>query len=169
MRARHYDPVCRRFVSQDKAKDGANWFMYCGDDPVNLVDASGKSIAPEYASAGVAFLLGMAFGFFEAMGEFIASLGVFATGQKSEISSFGLYWGTLGSMGMAAIAYIGEKIGEGSLSSKLSGKLMRALKIVGGVGFATGGLGTVVQILYGTHEGQNEAAMFVCEWDMEHG
>ncbi len=43
MRARYYDPNVGRFVSQDPAGNGSNWYVYCGDDPVNKVDADGKT------------------------------------------------------------------------------------------------------------------------------
>ncbi|RYG22442.1 hypothetical protein EON82_17060 [bacterium] len=42
MRARYYDPQVGRFTSEDPAMDGVNWFAYCDNDPVNLVDESGK-------------------------------------------------------------------------------------------------------------------------------
>ena len=45
MRARYYDPNIGRFTSEDPAAQGKNWFVYCGDNPVNRVDASGKSYA----------------------------------------------------------------------------------------------------------------------------
>lgn len=41
MRARHYDPVIGRFVSEDPANYGANWFAYCANNPTNLTDATG--------------------------------------------------------------------------------------------------------------------------------
>ena len=43
MRARWMDPVTGRFLSEDPARDGANWFAYCGGDPVNAVDRTGTS------------------------------------------------------------------------------------------------------------------------------
>ena len=42
MRARYYDPATGRFVSEDSARSGRNWFVYCSDNPVNEVDASGR-------------------------------------------------------------------------------------------------------------------------------
>ncbi len=45
MRARWMDPVTGRFLSEDPARDGANWFGYCGGDPVNAVDPSGRRAA----------------------------------------------------------------------------------------------------------------------------
>ena len=41
LRARYYDPYLGRFISEDTAKDGYNWYVYCGNDPVNYVDPSG--------------------------------------------------------------------------------------------------------------------------------
>lgn len=43
MRARYYDPQIGRFLSEDPARSGTNWRIYCSDNPVNCVDASGKS------------------------------------------------------------------------------------------------------------------------------
>src|SRR5579883_2427831 len=42
MRARYMDPVLGRFISEDPSRDGANWFVYCGDEPVNACDPDGK-------------------------------------------------------------------------------------------------------------------------------
>jgi len=41
LRARYYDPSIGRFVSEDPAFDGDNWYIYCGNDPVNYIDPSG--------------------------------------------------------------------------------------------------------------------------------
>ena len=43
MRARWMDPALGRFISEDPARDGANWFEYCRGNPVNLVDRTGKT------------------------------------------------------------------------------------------------------------------------------
>lgn len=43
MRARYYDPALGRFANEDSAHDGANWFIYCVNDPVNKVDESGQT------------------------------------------------------------------------------------------------------------------------------
>lgn len=44
MRARYMDPVTGRFISQDPAKNGVNWFSYCGNNPVNAIDQTGTFI-----------------------------------------------------------------------------------------------------------------------------
>jgi hypothetical protein len=41
MRARYYEPGTGRFVSEDRARDGTNWFSYCGNVPIVFVDESG--------------------------------------------------------------------------------------------------------------------------------
>ena len=42
MRARYYEPSTGRFLSEDPARDGWNWYVYCGNEPVGHVDPSGK-------------------------------------------------------------------------------------------------------------------------------
>ena len=41
LRARYYDPSIGRFISEDPALDGDNWYAYCGNDPVNYEDPTG--------------------------------------------------------------------------------------------------------------------------------
>jgi RHS repeat-associated protein len=43
MQARHYEPVCGRFVSEDPAADGVNWYAYASSNPANAVDPSGHA------------------------------------------------------------------------------------------------------------------------------
>jgi RHS repeat-associated protein len=47
MRARWMDPVVGRFSSEDPAGDGINWFVYCYNDPINLVDRTGKIVGAD--------------------------------------------------------------------------------------------------------------------------
>ncbi len=42
MRARYHDPSVGRFVSEDPACNGDNWYIYCGSNPVNLIDNTGQ-------------------------------------------------------------------------------------------------------------------------------
>lgn len=47
MRARYYEPSTGRFISEDPARDGANWFIYCMNNPIDLVDLDGESAEME--------------------------------------------------------------------------------------------------------------------------
>ncbi|MCI8485337.1 MAG: hypothetical protein HFH41_13515, partial [Lachnospiraceae bacterium] len=44
LRARYYDPELGRFLTEDPAQDGLNWFVYCGNNPVMFVDPWGLNI-----------------------------------------------------------------------------------------------------------------------------
>lgn len=48
LRARYYRPSAGRFLQEDPAKDGGNWYAYCYSDPVNFVDPSGKIREGQY-------------------------------------------------------------------------------------------------------------------------
>jgi RHS repeat-associated protein len=56
MRARYYDPNVGRFVSEDPSGTGANWLVYANDNPVNMVDQTGKLSMYALGSALGAFL-----------------------------------------------------------------------------------------------------------------
>ena len=43
MRARWMDPVTGTFVSEDPARQGENWFGYCGGSPVTRADRTGRT------------------------------------------------------------------------------------------------------------------------------
>jgi len=43
---RYYDTRIGRFISQDPAGDGDNWYAYAGNDPVNGTDPSGLKMKP---------------------------------------------------------------------------------------------------------------------------
>ncbi len=42
--ARYYDPAVGRFISEDVAKDGMNWWVYCRNNPLRYVDKDGLKI-----------------------------------------------------------------------------------------------------------------------------
>ena len=40
--ARYYNPVNGRFLSEDPARDGYNWYVYCDNNPLIYVDPNGE-------------------------------------------------------------------------------------------------------------------------------
>jgi uncharacterized protein RhaS with RHS repeats len=59
MRARYYEPSTGRFISEDPARDGANWLVYCGNDPANFRDPDGRARTAEaLVGAAVTTFLG---------------------------------------------------------------------------------------------------------------
>ncbi len=56
MRARWMDPATGRFLSEDPAGQGANWLIYCSDDPVNRADLNGRefSLVGQLVAGGIA-------------------------------------------------------------------------------------------------------------------
>jgi len=70
MRARFYEPWTGRFLSEDPAKDGSNWYVYANNAPSSAVDPNGQS-----AVHGT--YLGMMFGImFAAANLFTSSEGI---------------------------------------------------------------------------------------------
>ncbi len=41
MGARYYDPLVGRFISEDPACNGINWYVYCNNNPINTTDSTG--------------------------------------------------------------------------------------------------------------------------------
>ena len=41
LRARYYNPALGRFTTEDPAKDGLNWYVYCDNNPVMFIDPLG--------------------------------------------------------------------------------------------------------------------------------
>jgi RHS repeat-associated protein len=42
MRARYYEPMSGRFISEDLVGAGVNWFAYCANNPVGRTDVGGQ-------------------------------------------------------------------------------------------------------------------------------
>jgi RHS repeat-associated protein len=44
MRARYYNPLTRRFLNSDPAREGGNWYAYAAGNPLAFIDPSGLGI-----------------------------------------------------------------------------------------------------------------------------
>jgi len=53
MRARYYEPTTGRFISEDPARDGVNWYLYADGNPVNRVDPTGRFIITVLGGSGI--------------------------------------------------------------------------------------------------------------------
>ena len=42
LRSRYYDPSIGRFISEDSARAGLNWYIYCENNPINMIDPFGE-------------------------------------------------------------------------------------------------------------------------------
>ena len=61
LRARYYDPAIGRFVSEDPALDGYNWYVYCGSNPIRYVDPTGLWGMDVHQVATTIWALGVGF------------------------------------------------------------------------------------------------------------
>jgi len=120
--ARFYDPETGRFLTLDPVKDGANWYSYCNDNPVGMVDPDGK--CPLFAITGAAgALIGGGYG---------AYTSYMKTGRVD--------WGTVGKD--AAIGgLIG--VGAGALAGALYAGTTAAITIATESGVGVWGLSAV--------------------------
>ncbi len=58
MRARYYEPTTGRFVSEDPAMDGGNWYAFAKNQPTVLADPSGRSAWWVHATLFSGYILG---------------------------------------------------------------------------------------------------------------
>lgn len=58
MRARYYDPLNGRFVSEDPERDGFNFYSYCDNNPNSASDFSGKNQVPDFLVGLMLFVVG---------------------------------------------------------------------------------------------------------------
>jgi RHS repeat-associated protein len=118
MRARFMDPVTGRFASEDPARSGNNWHTYVSDNPVNLVDDSGRDVGPPggnfnkaLLSGAFGLILAIVLGFFFAWGYWLGSWG--DTGQFGLFARISLF---LDAAAFLA-AFLGELLGNAILSN----------------------------------------------------
>src|SRR5579875_281046 len=165
MRARYMDPVLGRFLSEDPSKDGANWFVYCGSNPIDQVDTTGheaRNVGDAFKSGFYGAFLGLVFGFFLALGYYLGS------GSNAAFeNSFGrssLKFTILYEAAAFLIAFCGEYIGSPILSNLGTPKqVLVATSITAGGGFITGVVGAIA-----FHEACRLGMAIFCMFLIEH-
>ena len=116
MRARYYDPASGRFVSEDPARNGSNWYAYCGNNPVNFIDGSGQFAIPAIVAAmiiGAVVGLGIYLGFQAVTGGEITG--------KGALEALGL--GALGVLVVFALGVLAGAAGMAGLATLASGSM----------------------------------------------
>lgn len=127
MRARYYDPAIGRFASEDPAGDGANWYCYCNNNSVNLVDQNGRNpaaIAAVVIAVAIGALLTAAF----AVGFYICYSDEFKMrGGKIDPNK---------PLGTTLVEYVSVAVLSGVIVSALTELAVALLPVVGGLGVA---------------------------------
>jgi len=131
--ARYYNPLIGRFITKDPLGmiDGPNVYVYCGNDPVNRIDPTGKLFGPPGAIQG---LISGAI-----QGAIAGSVtGAVSGGWKGSVGGF-----ILGGVAGAASGWAGGWV-EGAIGGKL-GLLAGAIvgEVVGGLVDAPDAGGTI--------------------------
>ena len=124
MRARYMDPVTGRFISEDPAYKGFNWYIYCRDNPTNILDQSGKdgSLGEMLTSIGASLGLDIS-GFAEVIDDML-QIGIDKVEKtvaevaydKLAASLVSMAEGT-GAKGMIVWGYIASRGGEAFMES----------------------------------------------------
>jgi RHS repeat-associated protein len=154
MRARYYEPESGRFVNVDVSKDGANWYIYGKNNPIESIDPSGESAVNVMTQS---FIYGLLFGFFSSVTESLLfgggwdSLGIAA--KTAFISGASAYF-----MAFIGVNYFGTE-GLGSrFPLRAGGVKMGSLLAAGG------GIGIGVAIYFGIRGGQMLFELFMMEY-----
>ncbi len=115
--ARFYWPEIGRFIQQDPARDGGNWYAYAGSSPLVYIDPTGL-ISPGDIGAWIDCHL-----LFGATGKFGGAAGDWDAGRASgwDVAAAGAEWGA-GVAGLAA----GSVSAGGALGRGIAGLVGRA-------------------------------------------
>ena len=153
LRARYYNAVQGRFTQEDPIRDGYNWYAYCGGNPVNFIDPTGKSM--EDFIAGLVFSLddGMFAGLAQSLAETLADDYLDYTPEDEVDYYTGRVLGDLLSMATGIVdIYNGLQMIHSALTNGLSVFVAsEGTLVVQGVAIAVAGTvaGTAV-VAYGT-------------------
>jgi RHS repeat-associated protein len=135
MRARYYEPTTGRFISEDPARDGVNWYLYADGNAVGRVDASGRESLGELMvsmsfSAILQGLMNGIISFLQSGNFWSGFIGGAIGGALSVIPFFGLFAGVAGAFASSFITNLMNGAG-------LFNSLKRALVSAGIAGAGT--------------------------------
>jgi RHS repeat-associated protein len=98
IRARYMDPAIGRFVTEDSARDGVNWFAYVTNNPTNLIDRDGHRAETKDESFFLNGLEGTAFALI------MSGLALVMTAIGQQLVAGMLYLVGLGAAGTAGMS-----------------------------------------------------------------
>ncbi|MEM4409941.1 MAG: RHS repeat-associated core domain-containing protein [Candidatus Caldarchaeum sp.] len=110
MRARYYEPLTGRFLSEDPGRNGINWYLYADGNPVNRVDPDGQYSTVGMAAA-IAWFLYLTFQFIRGDKSNLYNAAKYALGLCMTLLVYG-YAAPSSSEGgiMKALAEIGKSV-----------------------------------------------------------
>jgi len=88
MRARYYEPATGRFISEDPARHGVNWYLYADGNPMNKVDCNGEfpwTLVMMLGAAALGFIFGMFTGYLFGVHHYRQQDPSFAAGRRGEL------------------------------------------------------------------------------------
>jgi RHS repeat-associated protein len=149
MRARWMDPVTGTFLSEDPARDGANWFGSCGGDPVNRVDADGRTAVSVLAV--VLNLAGSLVGFCLSYWTFARAIEAANPGYTSSFRPLGLAMPVAQAVGTAIADLDGDPMATRSIADWAKHIRIGLARGAGGVALLTfrSQVGFVVGTIFG--------------------
>lgn len=116
------DPALGRFISEDPAHNGRNWFVYCRGNPVSNVDPDGQVALPVIAAAALA-IVGGAISVAEAVGfqvsptlqhiQLATSLASFALVAGIGVGALVSFAGSVETMGIGTGLAVGAGVAVG--------------------------------------------------------
>jgi RHS repeat-associated protein len=119
IRARYYESATGRFISEDPARDGVNWYLYADGNPVNRVDVDGKETLAELLTTS--FLTGILNALFSVITAWAKGAGVADAAINGFISGFGAGLGVAGAViGAGLGAFLTELMGGRGPGSALT-------------------------------------------------
>jgi RHS repeat-associated protein len=161
LRARYYDSELSRFINQDPIKDGSNWHVYGGDNPVANNDTTGlffEKVWKKAKSAGRDFISAS-----EKAVKTVGSVGNKVINKVKDFASTNVGRVVIGTtiIGLAAIATVATGGAAGGLAGAIAAGALKGAIVGAAMGAASGGaVGFVSHVMEtGSLEGAGKATL----------